>query len=77
MKIVLDLPEYTEFKNLDIKGYLIAKLYEDGLLSVGQASEVLGWSKEQFLENLGNFGVSALSTSVQDFLNDVNNAWVL
>jgi hypothetical protein len=29
------------------------------------------------LENLGNFGVSALSTSVQDFLNDVNNAWVL
>jgi len=74
MKIVLDLPEYTEFKNLDITGYLIAKLYEDGLLSVGQASEVLGWSKEQFLENLGNFGVSALSTSVQDFLNDVNNA---
>ena len=74
MKIVLDLPEYTELKNLDIKGYLIAKLYEDGLLSVGQASEVLGWSKEQFLENLGNFGVSALSTSVQDFLNDVNNA---
>ena len=74
MKIVLDLSEYTELKNLDIKGYLIAKLYEDGLLSVGQASEVLGWSKEQFLENLGNFGVSALSTSVQDFLNDVNNA---
>jgi predicted HTH domain antitoxin len=74
MKIVLDLPEYPELKNLDIKGYLIAKLYEDGLLSVGQSSEVLGWSKEQFLENLGNFGVSALSTSVQDFLNDVNNA---
>jgi hypothetical protein len=27
------------------------------------------------LENLRNFGVSALSTSVQDFLNDVKNAW--
>ena len=51
MKIALDLPEYPELKNLDIKGYLIAKLYEDGLLSVGQSSEVLGWSKEQFLEN--------------------------
>ncbi len=36
MKIVLDLSEYNELKNLDIKGYLIAKLYEDGLLTVGQ-----------------------------------------
>jgi len=74
MKIVLDLPEYPELKNLDIKGYLIAKLYEGGLLSVGQSSEVLGWNKEHFLENLGTFGVSAFSTSVEDFLNDVKNA---
>jgi hypothetical protein len=29
------------------------------------------------LENLRNFGVSTLSTSVQDFLNDVNNAWMI
>lgn len=74
MKIVLVLPEYPELKNLDVKGYLIAKLYEDGLLSVGQSSEALGWSKEQFLENLGKLGVSVFSTSIQDFLSDVKNA---
>ena len=74
MKIVLDLPEYPELKNLDFKGYLIAKLYEDGLLSVGQSADALGWSKEQFLENLGNLGVSVFSKSVQDFLSDVKNA---
>jgi len=74
MKIVLDLPENPELENLDVKGYLIAKLYEDGLLSAGQSAEVLGWSKEQFLENLGNLGVSVFSKSVQDFLSDVKNA---
>ena len=77
MKIVLDLPENPELKNLDVKGYLIAKLYEDGLLSAGQSADTLGWSKEQFLENLGNLGVSVFSTSVQDFLKDVKNAWRL
>jgi hypothetical protein len=74
MKIVLDLLEYPDLKNLDIKGYLIAKLYEDRLLSVGQSAEALDTSKEQFLKNLGNFGVSVFSTSVEDFLNDVKNA---
>jgi hypothetical protein len=74
MKIVLNLPEFPELKNLDIKGYLIAKLYEDRLLSVGQSAEALDTSKEQFLKNLGNFGVSVFSTSVEDFLSDVNNA---
>ena len=74
MKLILDLPEYPELKNLDLKGYLIAKLYEDGLLSVGQSADALGWSKEHFLENLGNLGVSVFSKSVQDFLSDVKNA---
>jgi len=74
MKIVLNLPEFPELKNLDFKGYLIAKLYEDRLLSVGQSAEALDTSKEQFLKNLGNFGVSVFSTSVEDFLSDVNNA---
>lgn len=74
MKIVLDLPENPELKNLDVKGYLIAKLYEDGLLSVGQSADALGCNKEHFLENLGNLGVSVFSTSVQDYLSDVKNA---
>ena len=74
MKLILDLPEYPAFKNLDVKGYLFAKLYEDGILSIGQSAEALGTSKELFLENLGNFGVSVFSTSVEDFLKDVKNA---
>ena len=74
MKIVLDLPENSELKNLDVKSYLIAKLYEDGLLSAGQSAEALGCNKEHFLENLANLGISVFSKSVQDFLSDVKNA---
>ena len=74
MKIVLDLPENPELKNLDVKGYLFAKLYEDGILSLGQSAVAFGTSKKQFLENLGNFGVSVFSTSIEDFLKDVKNA---
>ena len=74
MKIVLDLPENPELNNLDVKGYLFAKLYEDGILSLGQSAEALGTSKEQLLENLGNLGVSVFSKSIQDFLSDVKNA---
>ncbi len=44
MKLILDLPEYPEFKNLDVKGYLFAKLYEDGILSLGQSADALGTS---------------------------------
>lgn len=74
MKIVLELPEKPELQNLDVTGYLIAKLYQDGLLSAGQAAQVLGITHKKFLENLGGFGVSVFSESAEDFLNDVKNA---
>lgn len=47
MKVVLELPEKPELKNLDVTGYLIAKLYQDGLLSAGQAAQVLGITHTQ------------------------------
>jgi predicted HTH domain antitoxin len=74
MKIILELPEKPELKNLDVTGYLIAKLYQDGLLSAGQAAQVLGISHKKFLESLGGFGVSVFSESAEDFLSDVKNA---
>jgi hypothetical protein len=74
MKVVLELPEKPELKNLDVTGYLIAKLYQDGLLSAGQAAQVLGITQTKFLESLDGFGVSVLSESVEDFLSDVKNA---
>lgn len=49
-------------------------MYEDGLLSAGQAAALAGVSKRTFIELMGKYGVSVFSTSVDDLLNDVNNA---
>lgn len=37
---------------------LAAKLYERGILSAGQAAEMVGLSKRAFVELLGKYGVS-------------------
>jgi predicted HTH domain antitoxin len=74
MKIVLELPEKPELKNLNVTQYLVSKMYQDGLLSAGQAAQLAEISKEEFLEQLGSFGVSVFSELVNDFLSDVKNA---
>lgn len=74
MKVILEFPEKPELKNLDIARYLASKMYQDGLLSAGQAAQLIGTSKEEFLEQLASFGVSVFSESVEDFLKDIKNA---
>jgi predicted HTH domain antitoxin len=55
MKIILELPEKPELKNLNVTQYLVSKMYQDGLLSAGQAAQLAEISKEEFLEQLGSF----------------------
>jgi predicted HTH domain antitoxin len=49
-------------------------MYEDGLLSAGQASEMAGVTKRTFIELMGKYGVSVFSSSLDDLHNDMNNA---
>jgi len=74
MKVVLEFPEKPELKNLDVAEYLAAKMYQDGLLSVGQSALLIGKTKEEFLEKLSTYGVSVFSESVEDFLKDIKSA---
>lgn len=70
--LILQLPDNlnaTEAKNL-----LAAKLYETGKLSMGQSAELAGFSKRDFMEILGNYGVSIFNLSEQDLEKDINNA---
>ena len=53
---------------------LSAKLYEDGKLSLGQAAELLGFTKRTFMELLGKYGVSVFNYPVSELSNDVRNA---
>jgi predicted HTH domain antitoxin len=58
----------------DYQLIIASKLYEDGKLSSGQASKMLGLSKRAFIKLLGRYGVSVFSTSLSDLKSDIDNA---
>ena len=74
MRIVLNIPENINSKTFDVSIYLAAKMYEDKLLSSGQAAEMVGLSKRAFIEILGKYGVSLFSQSTDDLKKDIENA---
>jgi predicted HTH domain antitoxin len=53
---------------------IAARLYERGILSQGQAAELAGVSKRQFIEELGSYGVSVFNYPASEIARDVKNA---
>lgn len=74
MKITLKIPDSVPLKAFDLSLYIAAKMYEDGLLSAGQAAAMACVSKRTFIELMGKYGVSVFSSAVDDLHNDLNNA---
>lgn len=74
MKVVLNIPENINSKTFDVSVYIASKMYEDGILSSGQAAEMVGLSKRTFIEILGKYGVSLFSQSTDDLKKDIENA---
>ncbi|MES2328616.1 MAG: UPF0175 family protein [Bacteroidota bacterium] len=56
------------------KTLLAAKLYEKGSLSIGQAAELAGYSKRDFMVVLGNYEVSLFNYSESELAKEVMNA---
>lgn len=52
-KIELNVPEGLNLKAFDFSVYVAAKMYEDELISAGQAAGMTGLSKRTFIELLG------------------------
>ena len=72
--MTLPIPQMTLPPAFDYSVYLAAKLYEDSMLSAGQAAKLANLSKRSFIEIMGKYGVSPFSTKVEDLLNDIQNA---
>jgi predicted HTH domain antitoxin len=72
--IQLKVPDNVDLKDYDYSMIIAAKLYEEAKLSAGQAAEMVGLSKRTFIELLGKYGVSVLSTSITDLHADIANA---
>jgi predicted HTH domain antitoxin len=71
--ITLSLPENIDLDNKEIMMILAASLYEKSKLSAGQAADLAGISKRNFIENLGNYGVSIFNFPASELTDDVKN----
>lgn len=73
-KIELTIPKNINMKAFDFLVYVGSKMYEDGLITAGQASDMIGISKRAFIEIMGKYGITVFNQSVEDLLKDIENA---
>lgn len=72
--LTINIPDELNLKTFDLSVYLAGKMYEDSLLSAGQAAEMTGLSKRSFIELMGKYNISVFSSSVDELLSDISNA---
>jgi predicted HTH domain antitoxin len=70
----LNFPNTIEQSDDQLRLLIAAKLYENGTLTSGQAAELAGLSKREFIQVIGNYNVSVFSTLVEDLESDIANA---
>ena len=70
----INIPDGVDLKSHELSMMLASKLYEDRVLSLGQAAKVAGLTKRTFIELLSKYGVSIFSDSIQDLNSDIENA---
>lgn len=68
--VTLQLPDSVDKK--DVKMQLAAYLYDKGLMSSGQAADLVGISKRAFIETVGQYGVSIFGESMDDLEKIIN-----
>ena len=68
--LTLQIPDTVNEK--DVKMQLVAHLYDKGIMSSGQAADLAGVSKREFIETVGQYGVSVFGESIDDIENIMN-----
>ncbi|MEW6068431.1 MAG: UPF0175 family protein [Nitrospirota bacterium] len=73
MGITVKLPEIN-IKEDEIKLLLAIKLLEDGVVSLGKAAEIAGYSEKAFVEVLIHRGIPPLKYSKLNLEKELRNA---
>ena len=68
--LTLQVPDELLQHQNEIIGFIAAKLYESGKLSLGQAAEMTGLSKPAFAEIPGDYNLSLINYPVTEMLRD-------
>jgi predicted HTH domain antitoxin len=73
MSISVNLPEMN-IKEDEVKILLAIKLLEDGLVSLGKAAEIAGYTEKAFVEILIHRGIPPVKYTNLDIDKDLKNA---
>jgi len=59
--LAINTPNTADIDDKEARMSLASKLYERGKLTLGQAAEIAGYSKETFMELLADYNVSLIN----------------
>jgi predicted HTH domain antitoxin len=72
--LTIQIPGTVDLDDKEAKMALASKLYELGKLTLGQGADMVGYSKETFMELLADYGVSFFNNSAEELDEDIKNA---
>ncbi|NJC28516.1 UPF0175 family protein [Neolewinella antarctica] len=70
----VELPSDLAATEFELKMIFASKLFDEGLITTGQGSKIVGITRRSFIELLGQYGVSAFQTTEDELLEDITNA---
>ena len=73
-EICLKFPESIQIDVNELKIIIAGRLYEKGILSLGQGADLVGLSKRTFIELLGKYEISLFNYSPDELERDLRNA---
>lgn len=68
--LTIKLPDKVDEN--EFKMQLAAYLFEKGFLSSGQAADLVGIMKREFIETVGHYGVSIFGENIEDIEKVIN-----
>ena len=74
MSIQIDIPDSLRVTEFELKMHLVARLFDQRLITSGQGAAIVGISKQAFIEVLGQYGVSIFQYDIDEIMEDFDNA---
>jgi predicted HTH domain antitoxin len=72
VELHLKLPDTVQVTSRDVEMITAYALFERGILTSGQAADVLGLSKRAFLENASSYGVSLFQYQKDELTEEID-----
>jgi len=72
--LTINIPDTADIDDKEARMSLASKLYERGKLTLGQAAELAGYSKETFMELLSEYNVALINYPADELDEDIENA---